>query len=457
MNFKFGIQAFIVGFLFFIVPLFTNNVKAARIFPSVFYFSNNANADSSTLAKELVEMLCQEKCFIPNDLRIYHYINDDERSSKISISRISKKIQCNYFIKDALKIVSSNGCETSLEAELIKIKNNKQAVVKDLDVKLIWISDKAAPNAADIEVFPMKGDADFIDIHDMVNGLLSGNLSRQTLLMIFRDDATNSVQKPQVAFSSNSLTIDYGDSIQLNPNIRGGMKTIEWTPQMYLSCVDCLKPWVSPDESMEYSVKVTNEFGCVSNETKINLFVKDPCEPESKSLKIHISEFIGIIDSVTHNKIQVKNETCYRDNQKSKNRWTLRSHKKGYTYHLVVDNTCAQCYDLEIWSIDTLGNFVNKLLTYTYNLQDVDSRARTSKHKLYLGKLIFSIIGNTQKQINVIHPEYKNNGGIGDNVNPYYKIKLISYRRCSDRDKGLIMDFDETPEVRFQKCEGKED
>ena len=83
------------------------------------------------------------------------------------------------------------------------------------------------------------------------------------------------------AFTPPTLTIPVidpivlGDSIQLNPLTNTiAIDSISWTPNQFLSCDNCLRPFASPPNDFSYQLTVFTEEGCVLSAT-INLQVEN--------------------------------------------------------------------------------------------------------------------------------------------------------------------------------------
>jgi gliding motility-associated-like protein len=69
---------------------------------------------------------------------------------------------------------------------------------------------------------------------------------------------------PQVELGPDR-NIGGGSMVHLEAGEDGPTK-YEWTPGDYLSCIDCGKPTASPRKTTTYSVKVTNQWGCIAND-----------------------------------------------------------------------------------------------------------------------------------------------------------------------------------------------
>jgi gliding motility-associated-like protein len=67
-------------------------------------------------------------------------------------------------------------------------------------------------------------------------------------------------------------TIMGGNSVTLSPVISADVMAIRWTPEKGLSCYDCSSPLATPKQTTKYSIKVSNEGGCVAT-SELNIFV----------------------------------------------------------------------------------------------------------------------------------------------------------------------------------------
>ena len=75
----------------------------------------------------------------------------------------------------------------------------------------------------------------------------------------------------------NSSLIEEGDNYQVSMQLNFDESTIssvEWSPAIDISCVDCLEPLLSPEEYRLYTVEVLTEEGCAV-EHQIQIFVRD--------------------------------------------------------------------------------------------------------------------------------------------------------------------------------------
>jgi gliding motility-associated-like protein len=64
----------------------------------------------------------------------------------------------------------------------------------------------------------------------------------------------------------DTATINEGDQIQLASNTRGdGLSSILWSPELSLSCFDCLNPLATPYTTTEYSIHAVSDSGCIAD------------------------------------------------------------------------------------------------------------------------------------------------------------------------------------------------
>ncbi len=74
-----------------------------------------------------------------------------------------------------------------------------------------------------------------------------------------------------------TIDIDYGDSVQLQPDINfsaADILSITWTPSIGLSCTDCLNPYAAPGNDITYRLEIETDAGCGA-EASVQLRVKN--------------------------------------------------------------------------------------------------------------------------------------------------------------------------------------
>lgn len=88
----------------------------------------------------------------------------------------------------------------------------------------------------------------------------------------------NAVNDLNVYFSPAIITLNVADSIQLSPiiNYNSDSCSFNWNPVNDLSCSDCLNPFTSTDNDIEYLIVVSNSFGCIDSAT-VQVNTIDPC------------------------------------------------------------------------------------------------------------------------------------------------------------------------------------
>lgn len=75
-------------------------------------------------------------------------------------------------------------------------------------------------------------------------------------------------------------TVFWGDSLQLNPLVRGGTPPIQefsWQPtdSTYLSCTNCPAPWIAPTDQMDIRLRVVDSVGCTASDHLMLIVQKD--------------------------------------------------------------------------------------------------------------------------------------------------------------------------------------
>lgn len=73
----------------------------------------------------------------------------------------------------------------------------------------------------------------------------------------------------------DDITLELGDSIQLNPLTNGQNLIWEWAPPDGLSCTNCEHPYARPFESVIYELVVTDENGCRASDEILLSILKD--------------------------------------------------------------------------------------------------------------------------------------------------------------------------------------
>ena len=107
------------------------------------------------------------------------------------------------------------------------------------------------------------------------------NQTCETMVSSFGCDSTHcvtieAVDTPMVDLVAD-ITIAEGDEITLEAT--PGFSNYEWSPSGGLSCSNCPNPTVTLTETTNYSLTVTDEFGCISNIfTLVTVF--PPCSPQ---------------------------------------------------------------------------------------------------------------------------------------------------------------------------------
>ncbi len=79
------------------------------------------------------------------------------------------------------------------------------------------------------------------------------------------EDEIVAPQIPVVSFPED-ITLILGDSIQLFPTLNDiNIQNITWSPDLDLSCTDCLNPFARPVNDSEYNINITSEDDCLGS------------------------------------------------------------------------------------------------------------------------------------------------------------------------------------------------
>lgn len=84
-------------------------------------------------------------------------------------------------------------------------------------------------------------------------------------------------ESPQATVSPADTSINVGESVQL---FGMGLGDITWSPEAGLSCVNCLDPVASPEDSTTYVFTLTNANGCTDTAQVIVRVIPPDCMPE---------------------------------------------------------------------------------------------------------------------------------------------------------------------------------
>ncbi|MGB3078598.1 MAG: gliding motility-associated C-terminal domain-containing protein, partial [Saprospiraceae bacterium] len=89
----------------------------------------------------------------------------------------------------------------------------------------------------------------------------------------------------------SSFTLQYGDSVLLVPQIDFIVDSLRWTPAAGLSCTDCVEPWASPEESIDYTLTIWSADGCVTTAVisikitrDVNIYIPNVFTPDGDGI-----------------------------------------------------------------------------------------------------------------------------------------------------------------------------
>ena len=104
----------------------------------------------------------------------------------------------------------------------------------------------------------------------ILSATLDGCIELDTIFIIVNDS-------PQATVSPADTSINFGESVQL---FGMGLGDITWSPEAGLSCVNCLDPVASPEDSTIYVFTLTNANGCTDTAQVIVRVIPPDCMPE---------------------------------------------------------------------------------------------------------------------------------------------------------------------------------
>lgn len=104
-----------------------------------------------------------------------------------------------------------------------------------------------------------------------VNFAQAGNYNIQLIVGTVNgcfDTSTHQIRidPAPVVTATDNLTVCRGNTVQLNAS---GAQSYLWSPLQNLSCTGCSNPIASPQQTTQYVVKGTNQFGCAAYDTTV--------------------------------------------------------------------------------------------------------------------------------------------------------------------------------------------
>lgn len=111
-----------------------------------------------------------------------------------------------------------------------------------------------------------------------ITGLGLGNHNLRIIDPIGCDTVLNFLvgDTPPLTLTLNpDTTILLGGSVTMRPTVNFVPSTVSWTPSTFLSCTSCLNPLAKPDQTITYTLKLTDDLGCEISQD-ITITVKIP-------------------------------------------------------------------------------------------------------------------------------------------------------------------------------------
>lgn len=386
---------------------------------SAIWVSDEFSASREKVLDRVFNLYCEQKSIKFDDFDVIHYSNriwskgDDDlcSSRKKTVQYTSRKAECNYQVCNELGSI---------------IKKNET-----MDITLLWCSSRkecsSEFNDVNLISLPNSDDA----IKEELDRILDKKRRRETLVIIYVAGNMES-PKPGVTISTNSYSIEVGESVELKPNYKGSFSTVIWSPAQGLSCTDCQFPTASPSSSTTYNLQVTEDNGCKSDSVKVTVNVKNNCVTGNTPPDLFLQERINFFNESTkeHDDIPTK---FRRIRAQGGATWRILSNQSGGDiYDLIVNASCGQCFKLAI--VDDLDENVKN---FFYKLEDVDNRATNRYHEYLPDKFVFRM-------------DLTNMQGIKD-ARRTFTIKIFAFEKCGDRDPFLQSKSNIS--VRFDHCE----
>ncbi len=224
----------------------------------------------------MVEDVDTITCFNPNinieassseSNLVYYWMGENEYSS--SGSAISVAEQGEYLLTVTNQYGCTNTVDVSVSAFIdlpLVILEGEDIFCDNLEASLVFTSDD------DISQVVWQGEGSFIEYSDSILVSSSGWYSVE----VINEFGCSSTDSFFVESNTDQPSIDLltGDTMVLNIDDPYGQVEIDveyyssmsWSPEIGLSCFDCLDPVIESAEISEYTVTVFNEFGCQVSE-----------------------------------------------------------------------------------------------------------------------------------------------------------------------------------------------
>jgi hypothetical protein len=406
------------GILFLLMSFGLGSSRASEPISAI-WVSDEFSASREKVLDRVFNLYCEQKSIKFDEFDVIHYANriwnkgDDDlcNSKKKTVQYSSRKAECNYQACTELGSI---------------IKKNES-----MDITLLWCSTRKECSSEfnDINLIQVANNDDAIK--EELEKIMDKKRRRETLVIIYVAGNKES-PKPTVSMTTESHSIEVGESVELRPAYKGSFSTIAWSPAQGLSCTNCQFPTASPASSTTYTVQVTEENGCKSDEVKVIVNVKNNCVTGNTPPDLFLQERINFFNESTkeHDDIPTK---FRRIRAQGGATWRILSNQSGGDiYDLIVNASCGQCFKLSVF--DDLGENVKN---FFYKLEEVDNRASNRYHEYMPDKFVFRM-------------DLTNMQGIKD-ARRTFLIRIYAYEKCGDRDPLLQSKSNIT--VRFDHCE----
>lgn len=248
--------------------------------------------------------------------------------------------------------------------------------------------------------------------------------SKESVSIYIYIAASQNYIKPSISFQDSVIEIYKGAPLVLNPT-SSGAKPLDYNwKNIGKDCFDCKTVEVYPSKDMTYSVHVTDNYGCMSNNAIINVIVKERCFNGTDAVQL----CLGTIETEKY---------MYSTIGYFPNTWQILSNSAGgYIFDLVTIQNCAEKYKLSLLDLD--GNVI---MQEDFKRESVDYRSKNPYFDDYPNHLVFRIDLRAYKRVI-------------DNSAVKIRIESISDMRIKNSDVFDRASFGiyDSPTIKFTKC-----
>jgi hypothetical protein len=253
---------------------------------------------------------------------------------------------------------------------------------------------------------------------------LENRKSKQSLSVYIYISASENYNKPSISFQDSIVDIYKGDPLVLTPKSSGVEPLVYNWKNIGKDCFDCKTVEVYPTKYITYSVNVSDNFGCESNNANISVRVKEKCFNGTDPVKL----CLGTIETEKYK---------YFGSGVFAADWQILSNSAGgYIFDLVTTQNCAAKYKLSL--LDLEGSII---MQQDFIRESVDYRSMNPYFDSYPNHLVFRLDLRAYSRIL---------------DRSALKVRIESYNDLREDDESGIVNSTfgiyDSPSIKFTKC-----